>query len=102
MTEQLVTHETAIDRAILGVGPRARMCRRRAVAGNPQDARAGVDGARFGEKVVAENGASTRARVASGQMQVDTPVVGEGEGDFGMRQRDTLDRVQAMREFRAF
>lgn len=65
-----------------------------AVASDAQDARAGVEGARFGQEVVAKNRAGTAPRIALRQVQADTAVVRQRERDFRVRQRDALDGVE--------
>ena len=63
---------------------------------------AGIDRARFGEEVVAKDGAGAAARIGPRQMQADAPVVREGEGDRRVGQCDALDGVGAMRELGGF
>jgi len=61
-----------------------------------------IDGTRFGQKIVAENGAGAAARIALGQMQADTTVVRQREGDRRVRQCDAFERFGAMRELGGF
>ena len=101
MPEQFVADEAAIDVAVLGVAAGAGVCRQRTVAGDAQRAGTDVEAARLGEKLVAEDGADAHAGIAGAEVQRDTAIVREGEGDAGMSQRNALDRLGAMRELAA-
>ena len=66
VAKQLVAHEAAIDIAVLGVAARARMGGQRTMAEDAQAVPAlpGIDAARFGQEVLAEDRSSTAACVA--------------------------------------
>ena len=104
VAQEFVAHEATIDVAVLGVTARPRMGGQGAMAEDAQAVAAwpGIDGARFGEEIVAENGAGTSARVAFCQVQADAPVVRERESDFRVGQRDAFDGFGAMGELGRF
>ena len=102
MGEQFVAHETAIHIAILCIAARPRMRWQGTVTRKTERARPGIDVARFGQKILAENRPDTARCLACGQMQTVAAIVREGEGVAGMRQRNAFDDIEAMRELGRF
>ncbi len=97
--QQLVADEAAIDEEVLLVAPGARIGRQR---GEPREAQrpgAGVERARMGEELVADDFPRAARKVGAGETALDAAVVAQREGDLGPRQRHAPQHLVAMGEF---
>jgi hypothetical protein len=100
--QQLVADEAAIDEEVLLVAPGARIGRQRGEPRQSQRPGAGVERARMGEELVADDFPRAARKVGAGETALDAAVVAQREGDLGPRQRHAPQHFVAVRVFGRF